>query len=313
MEENNDPDESLQVTYNDYLAKNKFTFEEKLYLDNYIFYEIQDEYAARLKDMSLYEFDAMKSLDKSSDYIVLGGYVNVFKSLTNRLKVIFNSVVTEINQNLITNKVVVSLKNNTFTADYVLVTVPLGCLKRNTIKFIPDLSEEKQNAIKTMGVGTMEKIIVEFSEAFWDNKYTLLKILNQPVTILGWAVNYKKVDGKNILLFLAGGGNQHYQPLYNASREELNHLVISTLSPLFPGKNIKIEKIYVTNWKHDEFAYGSYSGYAPNSCPAMVGELAKPEGRVYFAGEHTNKNYIQTVQGAYFSGFAAARKIMNNY
>ena len=41
-------------------------------------------------------------------------------------------------------------KGKKFTADYVIVTVPLGVLKAGSISFSPPLPAAKQNAIKEM-------------------------------------------------------------------------------------------------------------------------------------------------------------------
>lgn len=43
-------------------------------------------------------------------------------------------------------------------ADAVLVTVPLGILKRNHIKFYPPLNERKMGAINRLGFGVLNKV-----------------------------------------------------------------------------------------------------------------------------------------------------------
>jgi monoamine oxidase len=49
------------------------------------------------------------------------------------------------------SSVSVTLANGTeLTADYVIVTVPLGVLKEDVIKFTPPLPADKQTAIKNM-------------------------------------------------------------------------------------------------------------------------------------------------------------------
>jgi hypothetical protein len=59
------------------------------------------------------------------------------------------AAVTNISQ--VDDRVTVTTANNTeLTADYVIVTVPLGVLKRESIGFEPPLSEDKQVAIRDM-------------------------------------------------------------------------------------------------------------------------------------------------------------------
>jgi spermine oxidase len=60
--------------------------------------------------------------------------------------------------------------NTTFEADHVIVTVPLGVLKRDyTTMFTPELPLSKRNAIEGLSVGTMNKILLEFERPFWTN------------------------------------------------------------------------------------------------------------------------------------------------
>jgi len=47
----------------------------------------------------------------------------------------------------------------TYTADYVLVTLPLAVLRQNTITFTPPLPTSKLQAIQKLGVGVMEKVL----------------------------------------------------------------------------------------------------------------------------------------------------------
>lgn len=54
-------------------------------------------------------------------------------------------------------------------SDRVIVTVPLGVLQKNSIKFTPNLSAEKTSAIQRLGSGVMTKLWLQFPEAFWQD------------------------------------------------------------------------------------------------------------------------------------------------
>ena len=47
---------------------------------------------------------------------------------------------------------------DTFRADKVIVTVPLGLLKADGIAFRPPLPEKKLDAIRSLGAGIIEKV-----------------------------------------------------------------------------------------------------------------------------------------------------------
>ncbi len=55
-----------------------------------------------------------------------------------------------------------------FEGDAVLVTVPLGCLKAETIRFEPQLPDWKLASIKRLGFGLLNKVVMEFTVPFWD-------------------------------------------------------------------------------------------------------------------------------------------------
>jgi polyamine oxidase len=58
-------------------------------------------------------------------------------------------------------------KTSTFNADAIVVTVPLGVLRRNMINFSPALPSDIQEGIRRFSYGALGKVFVEFSEVFW--------------------------------------------------------------------------------------------------------------------------------------------------
>ena len=59
---------------------------------------------------------------------------------------------------------------NEYFADVVLVTLPIGVLKSRAVVFNPNLSQPKQEAISLCEVGNVVKVILQFTEAFWDHE-----------------------------------------------------------------------------------------------------------------------------------------------
>ena len=53
-------------------------------------------------------------------------------------------------------------------ADAVLMTVPLGVLKKKSIKWVPSLPAWKREAIDRLGFGPVEKVVLLFQSSFWD-------------------------------------------------------------------------------------------------------------------------------------------------
>ena len=55
----------------------------------------------------------------------------------------------------------------------VVVAVPLGCLKRNSITFIPPLPSEISTGIENASISNLEKVYMSFPKAFWDQEQSL--------------------------------------------------------------------------------------------------------------------------------------------
>lgn len=279
------------------------------YLENYIAWDLEGDFASVIEVMSAKEYDIRAR--KGGDYLVPAGYWTVFEkaSLHANIEYVLNSKVVEVNQ--LENTPFIVLENGSkHEADYILVTVPLGVLKKNIISFKPPLSEDKQKAIKTLGFGNLEKVVVQFTKVFWDDA-SILKILESPFKSLSYIANLNKVAGKPTLIFLVAGGTKYFKDFYTATEDDMKSQVIKTLTPYFPlNTEIKIAKIKWTKWLEDVHAFGSYSSYSVGSSSDSVRDIEKKFKKVYFAGEHTSVTDLETVAGAFKSGLREAKKIL---
>lgn len=61
---------------------------------------------------------------------------------------------------------------SSFEFDEVVVTIPLGCLKKNMNVFDPPAPERFALAVQALGYGNLDKLYVTFPEAFWDTEPT---------------------------------------------------------------------------------------------------------------------------------------------
>src|SRR5271156_1522057 len=66
-----------------------------------------------------------------------------------------------------TDHIAVTTDTAGFRADAVILTIPLGCLQRNTIDFRPPLPPRIQSAIQNLGFGNLEKLFLRFERAWW--------------------------------------------------------------------------------------------------------------------------------------------------
>ncbi|KAF9431535.1 hypothetical protein BGZ76_000186 [Entomortierella beljakovae] len=205
-----------------------------------------------------------------------------------------------------------------------LITVPLGILKAQQIKFSPQLPVWKEKAIKNLGFGLLNKLVLVFDKSFWDPKAELfgyvasgkdldLKAYRSSRGKFYMFWNCTVVAGLPVLVTLMAG--QSAYDCESIPKEELVQESLETLALIF--SHVKpipkpIETI-VTRWSEDEFAQGSYSFVAREATGEDYDQLAKPvDNQLYFAGEATSRHYPATAHGAYLSGLKAAKDILDS-
>ncbi|SZF03037.1 unnamed protein product [Blumeria hordei] len=208
-------------------------------------------------------------------------------------------------------------------ADCIVSTLPLGVLKQKSVQFEPLLPGWKEGAIRRIGYGILNKIILVYHEAFWDedrdifgtlrnapNQFSLdqADYFSQRGRFFQW-FNVSNTTGLPTLLALMAGDAAFATE--STSNEELLSEATRVLRTVFgPSVPSPIETI-VTRWGHDEFSRGSYSYTGPHFEPFDYGAMAKPIGNLFFAGEHTCGTHPATVHGAYISGLRAASEVLD--
>lgn len=285
--------------------------------------------------------------------MIKGGYSTVVDSLGKGLDVHFNHVVTEVAYNINSdlsiqqkNKVEVCTSNGSdFIEDAVLITVPLGYLKANTIKFSPALPDWKESSINRLGIGVLNKVVLEFPEVFWDDTVdyfgaTLEETGSRGQCFMFW--NVKKTVGAPVLIALMVGKSAIDGQAM--SRLDQVNQATKVLRRLFGDVSLPDPLAsVVTNWGIDPFSKGAYSyvavgasgidydilGKLVENCLFFAGEatckehpdtvggidydiMGKPvENCLFFAGEATCKEHPDTVGGAMVSGLREAVRIID--
>ncbi len=244
---------------------------------------------------------------EDNDYLVLSGYSQIVNNLLKGVNVKLDSNVREIRHNA--NTVEVITDQEVFIADYVIVTVTISILQKQKIKFSPSLPEWKVNSFSNMQMGIFNKVVVEFSEKFWDGDSDFQCYNSEQGNAFGIAVNYQHYKEKPVLVAM---------PVAEAGKwVEENDLetIKKSYQKIFhkahPGKEIEFKNIRKTACNSDEFSQGSYSHVPVGAKEEDFEDLQKEVGRIHFAGEATNIKYHATAHGAYNSGMREAMKIIN--
>ncbi|TVY69026.1 Lysine-specific histone demethylase 1A [Lachnellula suecica] len=260
--------------------------------------------------------------------MVTGGYQQVPRGLLNcpqplNVRRTFNVTKIAYSPDHSSTSRIESDSGEIFDADYIVSTIPLGVLKRQEIQFEPPLPDWKAGAIQRVGFGVLNKVVLVFKEAFWDQSRDIFGTLNNAPDRLSlnqedyfsrrgrffqW-FNCSNTTGLPTLLALMAGDAAFQTE--NATNESIVTDATAVLRTVFGRAAVPAPtEAVVTRWGKDQFARGSYSYTGPNFRPDDYEVMAQPVGNLFFAGEHTCGTHPATVHGAYISGLRAASEVL---
>jgi monoamine oxidase len=193
----------------------------------------------------------------------------------------YNAVVKSIDYT--GDKITVATQTETYTADKVIVTVPLKILQNGAINFIPSLPNAKLNAINNATVWGGLKVFLEFSQKFYPT-FTEFKITPETAgQVAYYDAAYGQNTNKNILgLFAVGTPALNYTSL---SGDNLKNYILNELDTIFTNQATpNFIKYMVQNWSEEPHIKAAYlSDYEDYRVVATLFEAI--DDKIYFAGE----------------------------
>ena len=204
----------------------------------------------------------------------------------------------------------VETQSGTFTADRLIITLPLGVLKSTGVTFDPVLPATKTQAIAKLGMGVLNKCVLRFNRVFWAENYDWLGYV--PTLNGQWAewISLSRQLGKPILVgFNAADYGRQIESLTDG---QIVAGAIATLRKIYGGAIPDPVGYQITRWAGDPLSLGSYSYLPVGATPKLRDTLAASVNRtLFFAGEATHRQYPATVHGAYLSGLRAAQEVVS--
>ncbi|KAK7698481.1 hypothetical protein SLS64_012473 [Diaporthe eres] len=235
--------------------------------------------------------------------------------------------------------------------DQVVLTTPLGWLKRNRRVFSPELPPRLSLAIDAVGYGNLEKIFIRFPKAFWDDvgreagqgtfpiESLFLKPKYAPETnprqwrqeIISFSGLPEPHAQPVIMFFTYGEWGCHISSLIKGKDQkspDFYDILDSHLRPYYSrlpnfskeSPDCEPTRFLATDWQNDEFAgFGSFTNFTVGQEDGardlqVLREGLGIERGVWFAGEHVAPTKgIGTVMGAYQSGEYVAKAIIGSF
>ena len=233
--------------------------------------------------------------------------------------------------------------DTSYKADAVLCTLPLGVLKHsiesestnipNSISFSPPLPDWKVNAIKKVGYGLLNKVILCWDKVFWEQDVNLFGHVASTTSSRGELFLFWSLYKSPVLITLVAGESALI--MEKVTDDVIVGRCLTILKNIYGASAVPHPKeSLVTRWRGDPWSRGSYSYIAAGASGDDLDVLASPVAypattessdatlpkdeyldapRLFFAGEHTIRDYPATVHGALLSGLREAARIANQF
>ncbi len=283
---------------------------------------------------------AEDEVEGDRSFRILGGYDTIMDPLHEQALergAIFhlNTIVKELHWNKQRAQAVCANGESlrTFTASRVVITLPLGVLQADedqsaSLRFLPELPEDKRNAIRLLEMGQVIRIVLRFRSRFWEELDIPGTGGREDLEQLGF-IHYPEAPIPTwwtlpvrapMLVGWTGGSNA--EKLITSCTQsgaidpaEVLNVAIESLRQIFGLPETKLRELlvasYTHDWHSDPFARGAYA-YLPVGGLEAQAELARPvDDTLFFAGEATSVGHIGTVHGAIETGRRAAKEILN--
>jgi monoamine oxidase len=194
-------------------------------------------------------------------------------------------------------------RSQELTADYAVMALPASTL--TNVTFSPALPRDQRRAIASLRYGPATRVVLQFEDRFWKSLIRPSAFgTDQPFGAV-WDGNEEQSRSPGILTLLAGGrASKAVQEIVGRGGWPA---IVTRLAWLGTPSTLLAALLY--DWEQDRWSKGGYAVFDPRFDPALRAWLARPAGRVCFAGEHTSQRWQGFMSGAIESGRRAAIEV----
>jgi monoamine oxidase len=279
--------------------------------DEYLFHAILGSMmlpaVGELGGIDLKEFNATEEFE-GGDWRFVNGYDSIVyglaRGLSIRTGVHVDRIVTS------STGAEVHAGNESWAADYAVVTLPLSVLQSGAVTFEPTLPESIGESIRRLRMGRAEKIALRFPEAFWPAETTLVVRATDELSEFPiFFNNHLPFTGDPILTTWVVG--DRLSAFNQLSDGDSAAQVMDALRKTFGSSIPDATGVLRSRWCDDPLSLGVYSTFELGVPSRELRRRfeSSVQKRLHFAGEHTHPDRCSTVHGAYLSGQRAAEQI----
>jgi monoamine oxidase len=189
-------------------------------------------------------------------------------------------------------------------ADHVIVAIPFSVLRH--CEMDASVSPDKKRAISQMRYESLTRVYLQSRTRFWTEQ----GINGNAVADLpfGVVVEHTAIQRGRRGILEAQIEHDRGQEVWAMEPGQRVRWTLQHMEKIHPGLTSNFEGGTSFSWDHDPFSLGSWAYYAPGEMTTIFPHVARPEGRLHFAGEHTSA-LMGTLEGAAQSGIRAASEV----
>lgn len=192
-------------------------------------------------------------------------------------------------------------------ADHLICTAPTPVMKR--IEFTPALPARKRQIVDQLEYTPVMRTFVQTRRRVWeDNGNVGTASTDLPIELVSEHPLYRGADQGPRGIVESHVRGDGAVKLAQWDEEKRLAFAVEHLDKVHPGLRDAYEGGASYDWAADPWAGGGYAWWRPGQMTEWMPELAKAEGRIHFAGEHTSL-LSRTMEGALESGNRAAREV----
>ena len=270
---------------------------------NFVEAELNNAVVEELREDLGHHYDDMQEIVGGMDQLPYAFY----RSLADDIRFGANVTAVEQDERSVTVHYKTEAGRFSETADFAVCTIPFSVLP--TVEFLTPLSRDKQRGIRQLNYSAATKILFQVRDRIWETEDGI----EGGATVCDLAIrrmNYpppNPATRRGVLLASYTWGQDALR--WDAMDEETRlEEALDDVSRIHP----RIREVYEVGashaWYDDPWARGAFALFAPGQQSLLQDAIVRPEGRIYFAGEHCSLHHAW-IQGALDSGIEAAQAI----
>lgn len=190
------------------------------------------------------------------------------------------------------------------TADRLVCALPFSVLR--DVPVDPPFSDGKTRAIRELRYSSVTRVYLQVRRRFWEDEGLPGPAMTDlPIQYIIHPSAGQPGPRGILETYVTGAEARRLAGLTEPDRQAA---VLAEVARVYPDLPAHYEGGTSMCWDRDPWARGAYAYFEPGEMTALLPHIARSEGRVHFAGDHTSSR-PGWMQGAIASGLRAAAEV----